>query len=735
MVRQKSSIKRLVGNNRLWRLLSIFLYSAFCNGYGLDLAALNTLTQSQHTRIVWLEGGDRLTGGGALKGYDSKTNQVTQILPAEYNQNRPILCSGGHRVVVSINYKVYIVNWDGSGKTFLTDGYCSDVWIHPQTGKEWVVVRHGEMSSDGPVSRFLVDDPSTTVLLTDVEGRGAGFSSMNWLQISQDGLLSVDLMPWPTAGVISYRQPAESPNRAARAAQGCWSSMAPDNSYYWFLFSNDIDPTEHAGLAIYHNMTFVNDLWFSQISIPAGTDPTEFYHPKFSSNSAEHVVLTGGYETGSGGDPGDKVEVYLGRFNSSYSAFTGWVQVTDNTVRDFCPDVWVGVAGTNPTMELSSSSLHFEGQQGGANPAAQNVTVSAAYSSLTNVTAASNQTWLVVGQPTAAGNAYSIDNQVVMTGLSSGQHVATVTVSAANAIPSSTSYTVTLTVAGTSVATSIVITPAAANTAAGGTLQLSGSVLDQSLQPLVPQPVLTWEIAGAGDASIDATGLIQTGTALTTYTVTARYGSLMGQGHVKVQAMRPIAIVSPVGGATFAVGEQLTILWTAVPNVPGVIIEISPNLGQDWFRITPNSIARADANWGQFVWTIVPNMVSTDASLVSMVSQEVVLRIADYFDGSVQDILAQPIAILPAGAVRQHPFGTAYNSPAVFQTPSGLVFDYPGAKEYFVSIFDLNGRVVAGPVAGSGEPLSFGLASGGQKVILRLREGNRISTSLFTNTR
>ena len=53
-----------------------------------------------------------------------KTQQSKEILPAAKYQTRPILASGGHRIVITIDFKVYVLNWDGSDKRFGGEWIC-----------------------------------------------------------------------------------------------------------------------------------------------------------------------------------------------------------------------------------------------------------------------------------------------------------------------------------------------------------------------------------------------------------------------------------------------------------------------------------------------------------------------------------------------------------------------------------------------------------------------------------
>ena len=696
-----------------------------------NLDALNSLTGSRHTRIVWLEGGDVLSGGGKLMGYDSRTNQSTTIAAAQFRQNRPILCYGGHRVVMTIDYRVYIVNWDGSDKRFITEGFCSDVWVHPQTGKEWAVVRLGADTTTGPVYRYQIDDPSNNVLLTDIPGRGAGYTSMNWHQLSQDGLVGVDLMPWPNCGYVRYDEPAQSPQTALRVAQGCWSSLAPDNSYYWFLFSSGVDATGHAGLALHREDTFLNNVWITGLDLPRNTQNNEFFHPRFASNGARFLVLTGGYERASIGEDetGNRVEVYFGKFNASFSGFDGWVRVTNNAVPDFCPDAWVGVSSASPVLELSATTLSFEVQEGSV-PQPQTVMASTPYGTLSGLTAVSDHPWLSATPAATAGTQIPISTTVHSETLTSGLYTAQVTVRAENAVPSSTHYTVTVAVTGTAVPTAITISPAAARAVTGGEIPFSAIVKDQSGSPLTPQPPLSWTLAGTGDATLSQDGLLRAGTVLTTYVITVASGTLSAQASVEVRAQQPITILSPVGGEHFAVGGLLPIMWDAVQTVSGVTIYLSGDDGETWSRISAVSIDRTSEEWGLYSWNISPHVTTTAGTTVSTISEAATLRIIDYFDDAQQALVEQPFSIAAEmPVVPRQPAGST-NQWTISQDASGIVLEGVPWSPGHPFLHSLDGRVIdrGRPVGSTSCRMGAGNANQMQLLIIN---GNTARTPLL----
>jgi hypothetical protein len=138
--------------------------------------------------------------------------------------------------------------------------------------------------------------------------------------------------PRPEGGV------AQLPNQTwARLGSGCWTALAPDNSYTFWIFDDS------------HRNLFINDVsgahgrWVNINGAP-GIDGYEVYHPRWS-NHPQIMAMTGPYKTGSGANRiaggGQEVEIYIGRFNINFTAIASWWQLTKNGRGDFFPDVWL----------------------------------------------------------------------------------------------------------------------------------------------------------------------------------------------------------------------------------------------------------------------------------------------------------------------------------------------------------------------------------------------------------
>ncbi len=342
--------------NRTICLTLVALASAALAGVGEDLAKLT----GQHTRVVWVQdrskaSGDTFAGGKhlVLMGLDSKDGKGARaILPGTRSAAKPLLTPDGQRVVYTDRHasQVRVVNFDGRNDRKVTDGQLADVWADPKTSKVWVIyqdARKGRVDKKFPIRRCLLDDPSADDLLWD---RTA--VSIDNFQLSADGTRAAGLFPWSAGGV------AELPNkRWNKLASGCWTSLAPDNSYLFWIFDGP-----HRNVYMHSQ---AGDRWKVDIHRADGIRGFEVYHPRWS-NHVRILTMTGPY-LGAGGRPGGNriraggkaVEIYVGRFAPDFRAVEKWVQVTDNQHGDFYPDVWVA-GGEKTTVAATLKSAQPE---------------------------------------------------------------------------------------------------------------------------------------------------------------------------------------------------------------------------------------------------------------------------------------------------------------------------------------------------------------------------------------
>ncbi len=295
-----------------------------------------------HTRIVWVQDShdrtDVFARGNQLRlmGYDSQDGRGERvILPGPDNYAKPLLLDDGETIVFS-NYldgHVYSVDWEGAEVTRLMEGRALDVW-RDQSGVDWVFVGTERSDEGAPsyhrVTRHRIENPSISEHVW--EGQPVGEDSF---QLSADGRVAAGNFPWPECGIMHIPE-----QRIELLGRGCWTSLAPDNSYRFWIFDGS-----HRNLLLFDTVS--GERTTIPISQAPGINNHEVYHPRWS-NDPRIMVMTGPYKIRHGGNNirggGEDVEIHIGRFNADFSGIESWAQVTSNAYANFFPDVWV--AGT-----------------------------------------------------------------------------------------------------------------------------------------------------------------------------------------------------------------------------------------------------------------------------------------------------------------------------------------------------------------------------------------------------
>lgn len=301
---------------------------------------LGALTRA-HTRVVWVQdqsaaNNDTLALGRELKlmGFDSRDGRGERaILGGVQNYAKPLLTPDGKRVVYSDRYSkdFFVVNWDGSGQRRLGAGFAVEVWPDPQTRETWVyactqVGKHNSINFK-TLRRIALDGNSRWETVWDK----SEISPDNF-QMSADGTFAAGEFPWPRGGTLDLVK-----RQARKRADGCWASLAPDNSYLCWVFDGP-----HRSVYLYPRESGTGQK--VAINTAPGIAGHEVFHPRWS-NHVRHFSMTGPYKVktnfSSIGGGGPEVEVYVGRFSEDLREVDGWVQVTHNTRGDFHPDVWI----------------------------------------------------------------------------------------------------------------------------------------------------------------------------------------------------------------------------------------------------------------------------------------------------------------------------------------------------------------------------------------------------------
>lgn len=345
-------------------LLIVFLVAVMASA---SFAAKTELGKwmGRHTRLVWVQdqggGGDTFARSKKLMlyGYDSKDGRGERpLVPRRGNFFKPLFTPDGNSVVVSNRNKrkMFLVDWESGKIKELGPGVAVAVWEEVTTSffidkkQVWVYCFIGlqpenKYGTGQPLYRFPLDKPEKKELIWKS-------TNMAWssIQLSRDGKLIGGLFPWPDGGVLHTKT-----KKFQRLGRGCWTSLSPDNSKLLWIFDG-----LHRNIQIYN--VDRNKSWKVNINGAPGIDGFEVYHPRWS-NHPRYFVLTGPYKKGEGGNRigggGEKVEVYIGRFDDEAKSVEDWFQVTRNNRADFYPELWVE-DGSSSDLD---DSLAFKGTE------------------------------------------------------------------------------------------------------------------------------------------------------------------------------------------------------------------------------------------------------------------------------------------------------------------------------------------------------------------------------------
>ncbi len=347
---------------RLFRLTrdSTLLARLVCSGVAIMCALIGTVVLASDTesnkegaalrdfvdapaRLVWLQqvegaGDDPFCWGDKLviMGLDTEDGLgKRRIVDDVAHYHRPMITPDGEEVVYSSlqTREAFATGWDDGVPRRIGEGYAAAVWRDPSTGITWVYL--ADIGDDGwdrhhasALHRVRLDDPSDRELVWD----HAAFTIDN-VQLSADGTRFCSQFTHPRAGY------ADIPNRSWNfIMRGCWTSMAPDNSYLVWIFDGP-----HRNVTIHDPVEDTS--WRVPINTAPGMDGFEVYHPRWS-NQRDFFTITGPYIEGRAGENlipagGTAVEVLIGRFADNLRSVKDWIQITDNPYGNFYPDLWI----------------------------------------------------------------------------------------------------------------------------------------------------------------------------------------------------------------------------------------------------------------------------------------------------------------------------------------------------------------------------------------------------------
>ncbi len=329
-----------------------------------------------HTRVVWMwhqakkkagEYSNDTHGNGRshfLMGLDSRDGLGARKLIGKMgNWSRPMLSPDGKTVVYTDkNVKrkkgmkhfspvIYALPWGKplSEARKIGKGHGVDVWADPQDGVVYVYA----IDNLRPTKRFATGGKRMQRYRLDGKkgefeyGREILFEeeiSLDNFQLTRDGRTASGQFPWPNGGTIDMES-----GEWTKHAQGCWTSIAPDDSGVMWVFDG-----AHRNARMFGSQGKVS--WKTAIDSHPDFLGLEVYHPRWS-NHPRVITLTGPYgTTARGGNQiskgGNEAEIFVGRFSENLREVEDWVKLTENSTGDYYPDVWVA-GGEAVSLDLA----------------------------------------------------------------------------------------------------------------------------------------------------------------------------------------------------------------------------------------------------------------------------------------------------------------------------------------------------------------------------------------------
>jgi hypothetical protein len=318
-------------------------------------AAVHALTGAR-ARVVWVQGDgtDPYASGHSLvlMGLDTEDGKGERVILSERGSYvKPLLISNGRRILYTgygkdpSDQRIFVVNFDGSGKRELTKGFALAVWVETANGRDWVYVGTDNTPKAAwdfhTVTRFPVDAPTERQLVWNKT-----LVSGDTFQVSGDGRTAGGLFPWPKSGVASL------PNGDLKIfGEGCWTAFRDAGAGLFWYFDGS-----HRNVTIVDRAT--DKRWNVALNRAPGFENPEVYHPRWA-NHPRFVAISGPYNKGGPNQVrsgGAQAEIYLGRFSADYSRIEAWARVTENGGGDSYPDVWIDRAASPHAADIARSA-------------------------------------------------------------------------------------------------------------------------------------------------------------------------------------------------------------------------------------------------------------------------------------------------------------------------------------------------------------------------------------------
>lgn len=301
-----------------------------------------------HTRLVWSRdmgpAKDPFANGAqlVLMGLDTREPSGPRVLESTPgNYSRPLLTPDGESVIHSRRVSegdpktatwtssIFVRKWAAGPATSLRSGYAVEVWKDPADAKIWVyaLTTLRPAFSSNPegfrLFRFPLDSPDTEEVVWE-----QGMISGDNIQLNRAGTVASGLIPWPNAGTFDFKS-----GQFIRYRNGCWPSLAPDDSGLLWVFDGT-----HENLRMF--LPGIDANWRVPMGELEGLKGKACYHPRWT-NHPRVMCFTGPHPL-KVNEGGGKVSVLLARFNESLTKLEDSVNLHNTSGQPDCyPDAWI----------------------------------------------------------------------------------------------------------------------------------------------------------------------------------------------------------------------------------------------------------------------------------------------------------------------------------------------------------------------------------------------------------
>jgi len=487
----------------------------------------------------WTEGGDNNIYGnfGVIMRYDIENDEVVRAVQISAGPGRqPVISPDGKMVAyLHQNNDVRLLTIDGQGEKSIATAHAQGCIQFPLN--EWVYYDTEEpLSHETNIKRTHISTAQTEqVLLLNkgvwrwgVASDGKKFM-MRFGEGSNRGIAYWDdLSNPPTDRDQIFANKLNGGCGLAFGASGkYWADHGGHDALRVYDFGKNTDPYIDSKLGDLQN-------WGEDTGYRTNRN-------NWSRNSDDWICFAEGW--GYRGTTNRNLVLY--NWKEQYK-----INVTKNSEENpgnnDCGDFWVGSVAPppqHPVLNIDKSSLSFSVSQGG--PAASDQTVAITNSGVGTLESIQTQIayqpqgdWLELSV-SGSGNSQKIGNALATTSLETGTYTAVVTLTSANATPSSITYEVTLDILQPPVVKSITVVPQKVVVLPGATKQFTATAYDQYDQPLSVQPEFTWAVSN--NQTILPSGVFQAqdqegGPFTITATVISGESTIQGQAIVDVSS-------------------------------------------------------------------------------------------------------------------------------------------------------------------------------------------------------